>query len=135
MVFIDSNVALYALDPRDERKREIAERLLVDELNRRSLVVSSQVLVEFANGALAKLRVPEAVVKQQVRFLATGQLVTVDERIVVAAIELRQQYQLSFWDACIVAAAQHAGCEILYTEDLNHGQVYGTVRAVNPFAG
>jgi len=50
------------------------------------------------------------------------------------ALEIQQLYQLSFWDSNIVAAAQQSGAKELWTEDLNAGQDYGGVRAVNPFA-
>jgi predicted nucleic acid-binding protein len=45
--------------------------------------------------------------------------------------ELR--YQISFWDGLILAAAEAGGAEVLYTEDLSHGQRYGGVLARNPF--
>ena len=44
-----------------------------------------------------------------------------------------ERYKLSYWDGAIVAAAEALGAPVLYTEDLNHGQVYGTVTAINPF--
>jgi predicted nucleic acid-binding protein len=51
---------------------------------------------------------------------------------VLAAVDLEERYRLSFWDALIVQAASASGAEILYSEDLSHGQVYGLVRVVNP---
>jgi predicted nucleic acid-binding protein len=52
---------------------------------------------------------------------------------VLHALEIEEQYQVSFWDALIINAAHSSGTEILYTEDLNHRQIYGGVRVVNPF--
>jgi predicted nucleic acid-binding protein len=49
------------------------------------------------------------------------------------ALELEQRYQISFWDAMIVQAAESAGCEVLYSQDLSHRQEYGGVLVVNPF--
>jgi predicted nucleic acid-binding protein len=43
------------------------------------------------------------------------------------------RYGISYWDGAIVAAAEALGAPILYTEDLNHGQAYGAVTAINPF--
>jgi predicted nucleic acid-binding protein len=43
------------------------------------------------------------------------------------------QYQLSYWDAAIIAAAEALGARDLYSEDMNHGQIYGSVRVINPF--
>ena len=51
---------------------------------------------------------------------------------ILEALELEARYQLSFWDALIVHAAQVAGAEIVYSEDLSDGQRYGTVRVKNP---
>jgi len=53
--------------------------------------------------------------------------------LLVAAVDLQQRAQLSFWDSLIVQAAIQAGCETLYSEDLNAGQRIGTVTVVNPF--
>ncbi len=48
-------------------------------------------------------------------------------------IEASIRHEISYWDGAIIAAAESLGASILYTEDLNHGQHYGSVRAVNPF--
>ncbi len=133
-VFLDTNVPLYALDPRDEPKRDVAERLLAEVLNAGELVVSSQVLVEFANAALIKLRLPERAVRRQVELLGSVHVIHLDAPVVVAAVDARRRYQISFWDACILAAAESAGCVTVYSEDLNSGQWYGSVQVVNPFA-
>jgi predicted nucleic acid-binding protein len=60
-------------------------------------------------------------------------LVIVGASHIRAAIEKEDQYNISFWDALIVAVAESAGAELLYTEDLNDGQQYGAVLARNPF--
>jgi predicted nucleic acid-binding protein len=52
---------------------------------------------------------------------------------ITSAIQNEEQYRISFWDGLILAAAESGGAEVLYTEDLNHGQQYGTVFARNPF--
>ena len=65
-------------------------------------------------------------------WLAFPTLPTTSE-LVRAAIDIHQRFQLSYWDAAIVAAAKHLGCRTLYSEDLNHGQDYDGVRVVNPF--
>ena len=71
------------------------------------------------------------------RLLTTGLLdlpmVEIASVHILMALEYEAQYQLSFWDALIVAAANWAEVPILYSEDLNHGQLYGGVRVVNPF--
>jgi predicted nucleic acid-binding protein len=59
--------------------------------------------------------------------------VPIDASLVIRAIRIAERYRIAYWDGAIVAAAESLGAEILYTEDLNHGQVYGSVRAENPF--
>jgi predicted nucleic acid-binding protein len=53
--------------------------------------------------------------------------------LVFRALDLTQRYQIRYYDAAILAAAQELGCQTLYTEDLNHGQTYDTVQVINPF--
>jgi len=47
--------------------------------------------------------------------------------------EIEDRHKTSFWDALILYAAQESAAQTLYTEDLNHGQMYGAVRVINPF--
>jgi len=51
-----------------------------------------------------------------------------------SALRFKARHQTSYWDAAILAAADSAGCSELYSEDLNPGQTYDSVRVVNPFA-
>ncbi len=53
--------------------------------------------------------------------------------VLIEAAEMQQRAQLSFWDAMVVQAALTAGCDTLYTEDLNAGQRFGSLIVVNPF--
>ena len=54
---------------------------------------------------------------------------------ILEALELEERYQISFWDALVIIAAQACGAQVLYSEDLSDGQVYGSVRVVSPLAG
>ena len=51
----------------------------------------------------------------------------------MSAIEISLRYELSYWDGAIIAAAETLQAPVLFTEDLSHGQLYGSVRALNPF--
>ena len=53
--------------------------------------------------------------------------------LVFSALDIKAAYRLSYWDSAIVAAAQALGCEVLYSEDMNHGQVIDSVTISNPF--
>lgn len=95
--------------------------------------VSGQTLAEFANVARRKAVSADAVVDQWLVFLGTLPFVPVDQVYVIAGLRLARRYQLKYYDAALLAAAERLGAPIFYTEDLNHNQVYGSVRAVNPF--
>jgi predicted nucleic acid-binding protein len=58
-----------------------------------------------------------------------------DGGAMLAALDLEDRYKVRFWDALIIHAAQVAGAELLYSEDLSDGQRYGDVRVVNPLVG
>jgi len=55
--------------------------------------------------------------------------------LLTRGLHIHEAFQISWYDSLIVAAAQAGGCEILYSEDLSHGQSYGSVRVLNPFVG
>ena len=61
------------------------------------------------------------------------EVVEVSAALVLAAIDLHRLHTLSFWDALVVRAAEQAGCEILYSEDLQDGRRFGKLQVVNPF--
>ena len=58
----------------------------------------------------------------------------VTRELVLAAIDAKQRFQISYWDAAIIVAAKQLGCETIYSEDLNAGQQYDGLRIINPFA-
>jgi predicted nucleic acid-binding protein len=60
-------------------------------------------------------------------------LIVVGPSHIASAMQNEERYQIHFWDALILAAAESGGAEVLYTEDLNDGQQYGTVLVSNPF--
>jgi predicted nucleic acid-binding protein len=93
-----------------------------------------QVLQEYANTALHKLRQPRPIVLRQLVLLERLTVIAPDAAMVRRALELTSLFSISFWDASIIAAAEKSGCQRLLTEDLNPGQIYGTILAVNPFA-
>jgi predicted nucleic acid-binding protein len=133
--FVDTNVLLYASDPVQGRKHDVA-RLLVQELwISQTGVISTQVLQEFCFNLRRKLRrqLSIADTAERVRDYLNWRTVINVAESTIAALEIEARYQTSFWDGLIVNAAQTAGCTILYSEDLNHGQVFGSVRVVNPF--
>lgn len=133
--FVDTNLLVYAHDLSAGAKHERA-RTLVEELWRdRSGVLSTQVLQELYV-TLRKARNPLAAAeaRQVLTDYLRWEVVVNNGDSVLEAVDLEARYRLSFWDALIVQAASTSGAQILYSEDLSHGQAYGTVRVVNPFA-
>jgi predicted nucleic acid-binding protein len=129
LVFVDTNVLVYAYDLSAGDKHERARRL-VEELRRtRQGCISIQVLQEFFVNVTRKIPNPLApsTAREIVQDLARWKTHTPDERSVLAAIDLHEHAGLSFWDAMILRSAASLGCETLYTEDPNAGQSYDGV--------
>jgi predicted nucleic acid-binding protein len=134
--FVDTNILIYAEDRDAKRKHEIARDLVLELWNERSGVVSVQVLQEFYVNVTRKLKKPLPLPRalEIVEEYLTWTVVENTGRLLIRAIDLQQKHRLSFWDSTIVQAALDAGCETLFTEDLNAGQRIESVTIVNPFA-
>lgn len=134
-VFIDSNVIVYANDARDPAKQKRAAEVIARQMQEGTGVVSTQVLQEYASVALAKLKQEESVLLRILRLLETLTVVQMTPPLIRRAVELRKIHGIGFWDAGILAAAEEADCETLFSEDFNADQYYGGIRVQNPFAG
>lgn len=133
-VFVDTNVLLYAQDPRDPGKQQRAAGWLQRCWQRACGRISTQVLHEFyvnLRRTAPSLAAEEA--RAVVRRYRSWKPWLVDADTVDAAWELQDRLALSYWDALMVAAAQQQGCTLLLTEDLQHGQRIDSLRIVNPF--
>jgi predicted nucleic acid-binding protein len=134
--FIDTNVLLYLIstDTKEATKQRIAAELLESV----DLALSVQVLQEFyvqatrtraaARGSLAHAQAA-LLIESFLRFPVQEMTVSVLQ----AALETRQRFGVSLWDATIIEAARSLGCSTLLSEDLAHGQSYGSVKVENPF--
>lgn len=135
--FVDTNILLYAHDSgtgiKHERARDLMDRLW----SLRQGVLSTQVLQEFAISLRRKISPPLSAqeTREWITQYMRWEVVVNMSRSVLNALEIEERYQISFWDALIVQAAENAGAETLYTEDLSDGQSYGSVRVVNPLLG
>ena len=131
--FLDTNILIYAALGRGlhERKRKIAHDLVVDG----KFGISTQVLQEFYANAIRKTVRPltpdEAL--EWLNELQLQECVTVDKALIRIGIDISLRYRIDYWDGAILAAAERLGAEVVYTEDLSHGQSYGPVRVINPF--
>lgn len=133
-VFLDSNVLLYSCSAaaEDAGKRQVAEDLILNH----PFAISAQVLQEFIANALRKPRlgITESNIEATLQLAAMVRVQPVTHELVVSAVMLRRRFQLSQWDATIVAAAAELGCKTVYSEGMNDGQDYAGVRVVNPFS-
>lgn len=135
--FFDTNVLVYLHDADEPVKRERAREVVAEHMMGATLVVSTQVLLEFFAVVTRKFAraMPPARARREVERLTELDPVQVDSEMILRAIDRAAQSKISIWDATIVEAAVRAGCSLLYTEDLQNGwEVDGQLRVVNPFA-
>ena len=134
--FFDTNIFVYSFDGTAPAKRGRAETLIFDALTDGRGVVSFQVVQEFFSVAFRKFAKPLTVSQSQ-RLLSEVfrpmLRVHSSEGLYAEALEIFGHFRLSWHDSLIVASAAQAGCSTLYTEDLGHGQQFGSVRIQNPF--
>ena len=133
--FVDTNILMYAHDAAAGEKHERAKALVEGLWETRAGVVSTQVLQELAVNLRRKIKTPlnAKATREVVSDYLTWQVVVNAGDSILEALDIEARYQVSFWDALVLQAAQASGAEILYSEDLSDGQRYGGVRVRNPF--
>ena len=131
--FLDTNILMYAAAGSESelRKKLIAREIIANQ----KFCLSGQVLAEFYVNLLKKAAKPLSLAKidQWIDKLSEFDVEPVGMEVIRSSIFYSRRFKISYWDAAIIAAADRLGAPILYTEDLNHGQKYGTVTAINPF--
>ncbi len=132
-VFVDTNVLIYALDESDLKKQEVARAWRADLWKSRRGRISYQVLQEFYVKVTQKWPRARPAARAEVRDLLAWRPLAVDAGLLERAWTIQDRYQLSFWDALIVAAARSASCRYLLTEDLQADQDMDGVLVINPF--
>lgn len=132
--FLDTNILVYANDARDPDKQAKAIDLVAQAMREGTGVISTQVMQEYAVVAAGKLHQDLDVILRQLYLLESLEVIQITPALVRRSLELQFRYQVDFWDAGILAAAESANCEVLWSEDLNPGQLYANVRVENPFA-
>jgi predicted nucleic acid-binding protein len=130
---LDTNILVYAVDSSktNKHKQQIARDLIANT----DFGLSAQVLQEFYVTVTRKLK-PPLTSNQALRFISPLQhfpIVATNHELIRDAILLSEKHQISYWDAAVVTAAEYLQAKTLYSEDLNHGQQYGNVQAINPF--
>ena len=134
--FLDTNIFVYAVDAGGGKKQATADALIGRAIDRRSGVVSYQVVQEFFNLALKRFAIQMSHVDREEylnRVFRPLLKVHSSMGLYSEALRLHSINKISWYDSLIICAAREAGCGILYSEDLQHGQRFGSLRVVNPF--
>ncbi len=129
-VFLDSNILVYVYSDDEVEKREKSRSLYEN-----TVTISTQVLNELANVFLLKFRIAPDDVARRIRELSQGcKISVVNFESVITAIRLHQQYGYSYFDCLMLASALREECSIIYTEDMQNGQVIDDIlMIINPF--
>jgi predicted nucleic acid-binding protein len=137
---VDTSILVYRFDPRFPDKQRIASRLLRDGIARDSIRVPHQAIVEFVAAvsrpigrAHGLLPIDEAC-REAEEMLQQFEVLYPNDTIVRTAVRGLMTYRLPWYDAHLWAYAEYYGLAEIISEDFEHDRVYGTVRAVNPFA-
>jgi predicted nucleic acid-binding protein len=134
LAFFDTNVLVYMHDRRSKEKRHAALDLFRRHVTDRTLVLSTQVLQEFFVTVTERVaRLPVAQARTLVEDYSRLNVVAVQTRHILEAIDIKAKFRLSFWDSLVLATARAADAHVLYSEDLSHGREYDGIRAHNPF--
>ena len=129
--FIDTNIVVYLFSGDEPEKRSKAENIVEAD----NLIISTQVLNEFANVMFRKFKLSPKEVSSACKELTLNfDIVTVNPSTIFNAIKLKERYGFSYFDSAILSSAIEAGCDTLYSEDLQHGQtIENQLRIINPF--
>jgi predicted nucleic acid-binding protein len=134
--FLDTNIFVYTFDLEAPNKAKRAEDLIAEALASGVGMISYQVAQEFVAVARKPFRTPMSFEQIERYWLTTLRpllLVHSSPVLFLRALDLARRDQLSWYDSLIVAAAIQGECEILYSEDLQHGRRFGDLVIQNPF--
>ncbi|MGD0731659.1 MAG: PIN domain-containing protein [Terracidiphilus sp.] len=134
--FLDTNIFVYSFDQRADAKAQTATQLIRQALTTQKGVISFQVVQEFFNVALRRFSQPmKASDAEQYLSTVFRPLLSVhsSQALYAEALQLHARSGVSWYDALILSAAIQARCDLLFTEDLQHGQRFGALQIRNPF--
>lgn len=133
-LFLDSNVVIYALDPRAPAKQARCMAWLSATARTGTLTISPQVCAEARSVAVKKLHLATDVASKAVLGLLPFCTAPYGAPQVRAALDIERDWGISWWDSLIVASALAAGCTHLLTEDAQSAPVIDSMRIMNPLA-
>lgn len=134
--FLDTNVIVYTFDQSAPQKQKIAQHLLEQTLSGQGCI-SYQVIQEFTNLALRKFS-PTMTTSEAQRYLENVLLPICEfyptEKFYQRGLSIQERWRFSWYDSLIITAALEIGCDVLYSEDMQHGQKIETLTILNPFS-
>ena len=134
--FLDTNLFVYSFDSSAPKKRKIAHNYIKLALKEQAGCISSQVIQEFLNVSSKKFDPPlshQDSLKYLNTVLAPLCEIYTSVDLYRKTIEISERWKYSFYDSMIITAAVQTNCSILYSEDLQHGQVIQELTIINPF--
>ena len=131
-IFVDTNILIYAHDLDAQEKHKTAKSRIQSLWDQESPPSTSiQVLQEFYVNLVRK-NVPSKIARETVMDYLAWDIVSNDEALLVEGMRLKERWDVSLWDALILAAAKFAKAHILWSEDFASGQEYEGIIVVNP---
>lgn len=132
-IFLDTNILAYIFDSRDIAKKTKAKELFSKLVIENNCMISTQVLQELFNVMTKKLKYSKEDAQKIITSLLNLNVHQVSTTDIQMAMKISSESQLTIYDSLIIAAAKAESCKIVYSEDLNAGQVVEGVKIVNPF--
>ena len=134
-VFFDTNILVYSADAKKPQKQLIAASLLEKASIEKTGLISTQSLQEFYNAATKKLKLTKQAAKEYVElFSKQFPVKEISIPLILNAVDISIKHKLSFWDSLIISTANETGCVVVYSEDMNNGQIIDGTKILNPFA-
>jgi predicted nucleic acid-binding protein len=132
-VVLDTNVLLYALDsqPKHAAKRNRARELIASADWGLSTQIAQEFYVNLVKGKVGGVTTLQA--NDALESLFERRCIGMSVDLIREAVAIQQRYTISYWDAAVIASAIAIGAETLYSEDMNHTQIYDGVTVINPF--
>jgi predicted nucleic acid-binding protein len=133
-IFVDTNIFIYAYSDDDLLKHNAAKNLLQNDLLENNVIVSVQILNEFYS-VMSKSKLPHQDIAHFIKEITKQTYVKpIAMGTVELCLEIKKKYHYSWWDSLVLASALENDCKIIYSEDMQHGQIIeNTLEIVNPF--
>ena len=122
-VFVDTNIFVYAHVSDDTNKHKMAYELLRRNLIKTPVIISTQILSEFYSAMIKYKRADDEIRAFITEIIKCVNVMSVSLPTIELCIKLKMKYNYSYWDSLVLSSALENGCEVLYSEDMQHGQI------------